>query len=218
MPGVRRVVLAARFGDLRRTTSLTSFGFGRGTPVDRFYITDYVARHADLVVGRVLEVKEDLYATRFGADVVEVVDVEPTNDRADIVGDLCDPGTLTPGRYDTAVVTQTLQYVSDPAAAVRNLYKSLRPGGSLVLTVPCVSRLAGSGDLWRWTPAGLATLLQVAVPAADRDRIECVGAGNGLAARAFLFGLAAEDLPRSALQVRDEQYPLVVCALIRRPS
>jgi SAM-dependent methyltransferase len=161
----------------------------------------------------VLEVKGDHYASRLGAHSVELVDIDPGNRRATVVGDLCEPATLEPGRYDAAIVTQTLQFVRDPVAAVRNALGSLRPGGALLLTVPCLSRLCGDADLWRWTPPGFAQLLdEVAAPAAV---VDVRGLGNGLAARAFLFGLAAQDLPRRALDAPDDGIPLVVGAVLR---
>jgi hypothetical protein len=119
VPGLRRAVLTARFGNLSRTHPMTDWGTGRGTPVDRWYIERYLQSHASAVAGRVLEVKMDAYASWLGASTVEVVDIDPANARAGVVGDLCDAATLEPGRYDAAVVTQTLQFVSDPVAGLR---------------------------------------------------------------------------------------------------
>ena len=49
-------------GDLRRVTPIDSgFGLGRGKPVDRHYIEDFLARHRGDIRGRVLEVGEDAY-------------------------------------------------------------------------------------------------------------------------------------------------------------
>jgi SAM-dependent methyltransferase len=212
VPGARRAYLTARFGDLGRTAPLTNWGSQRGLPVDRWYIQDYLYNHSADVSGRVLEVKSDLYGSRLGASVVDVVDIDPTNPRATVIGDLCDPATLDQGRYDAAIVTQTLQLVSDPEAALRNVLRSLRLRGVLLITVPCLSRLVGDIDRWRWTPAGFQQLvLQVAPVSAS---VEVVGLGNGLAGRAFLFGLAAEDVAPSALAVRDVDYPLIVGACV----
>ena len=56
------------FGDLRRLTPISTnfFGFERGRPIDRYYIEKFLDQHADDVRGRVLEVQEDDYTTRFG--------------------------------------------------------------------------------------------------------------------------------------------------------
>jgi SAM-dependent methyltransferase len=122
------------------------------------------------------------------------------------------PGTVPPGGFDAAIVTQTLQLVSDPGAALRHLLAGLRPGGALLLTVPVVSRLANDADRWRWTPRGLREALEAVAPAGATVEVE--GLGNGLAARAFLFGLAAQDLDEDVLAAHDARYPLVVGAQV----
>lgn len=215
LPGAQRAALTARFGDLRRTEPLTRWGYDRGTPVDRWYIDRYLQENRQLVHGRVLEVKADHYASRLGAAEVEVVDIDVTNPRATVLGDLCQEATLQRARYDAAIVTQTLQLVADPEAALRTLLQGLRPGGALLLTVPCLSRICDGSDAWRWTPAGFGRLLSRAAPRAEA---EWRGLGNGLAARAFLFGLAAEDLSDEVLAVQDPDFPLVVGACVRLPD
>ena len=209
---LRRAVVRARFGDLRRIEPVSEWGFGRGTPIDRWYIEHFIDDNAHLVRGHALEVKEDLYASRFGASSVDILDIDESNTAATVVGDLCDDSTLPPNAYDIAVVTQTLQLVPRPADAIGHLVNALRPGGSLLLTVPCLSRLAGSWDRWRWTPRGMSdVLMEVAPPDAT---VECIGLGNGLAARAFLFGLAVTDLDDGILAVSDEDYPMLVAARV----
>jgi SAM-dependent methyltransferase len=213
-PHLRRVYARVRFGDLRRTNPVSSWGSHRGTPVDRWYIERYLTERSTAVRGHALEVKDDLYSTRLGASSVHIVDIDAANRLATVVGDLCAPDTLAPGSYDVAVVTQTLQLVTDPALAIRHLVTALRPGGTLLLTVPTLSRIVDASDRWRWTPAGMRELLTVAAPSAEAD---VVGLGNGLTARAFLFGLAAQDLEEDVLAIPDEKYPLIVGAQVRLP-
>jgi SAM-dependent methyltransferase len=210
---LRALALRARFGDLRRVEPLSDWGFERGTPVDRWYIERYLEECASSITGRVLEVQDDVYSSRFGADEVEVVDIDPGNSRADVIGDLCARGTLESGRYDAAVVTQTLQLLSDPAEAVRHLLAALRPGGSLLITAPTVSRLAGDDDRWRWTPPGMRTLLTSVAPTSAR--VEVVGMGNSLTSRAFLFGMSAQEIRRDVLARSDRRYPSLVGARVR---
>ncbi len=212
---VRRLVTRARFGDLRRTEPLTEWGAHRGKPVDRWYIEGWLGEQAHLVRGHALEVKEDLYASRLGAGSVDVVDIDPGNMHATVVGDLCAPSTLSPETYDVAVVTQTLQLVPRPADAVRHLLTALKPGGSLLLTVPALSRLADPSDRWRWTPLGLRDLLTEVAPSGAE--VDIRGLGNVLAARAFLFGLAVPDLDEDVLSRSDADYPMVVGARVGLP-
>lgn len=192
---------------------MSSWGTQRGVAVDRWYIEKYLGDSAHLIHGRALEVKGDAYATRFGASSVEIVDIDAANAKATIVGDLCLPGTLPTQAFDVAVVTQTLMLLADPRAAVAHLVAALRPGGTLLVTVPTLSRLIDETDRWRWTPSGLRDLLASAAP--PGAEVEAVGLGNGLAARAFLFGLAVEDLDAEVLGRTDPWYPLIAAGSIR---
>ena len=196
---------------MRRLKPMSEWGSDRGIPIDRYYIERFLRTHRDLVRGRTLEVKEDLYATDLGAARVEVVDIDPTNAAATIVGDLCDPATLPVGAFDAAIVTQTLQLLPDPVAGLRTVLHALRPGAAALVTVPAMSRLAGDWDRWRWTPRGLEDLV-----ARAGGRGTVTGHGNQLVCRAFLFGAAAEDVPAAIRAVDDPAFPLVVTAVVRR--
>ena len=207
-----------RWGNLRRTQPFSAiWGFDRGLPVDRRYIEGFLEEHAADVRGESLEVNEALYTRRYGGarlTATNVLDIDPANPNATIVGDLCDEQTLPEGRFDCFVLTQTLQFVADPEAALANAYRSLAPGGVLLLTVPTTSRADGPADRWRWTPAGLEELLGRCLPA-EAER-EVTGRGNVLTGVAFLMGLAASEL-RDDEYADDPLFPLVVCARVRRP-
>lgn len=210
-PPLNHLVMRTRWASLGRTKPVSRWGSDRGTPVDRWYIERFLNAHQGDVRGRVLEVLEDLYATRLGAATVDILDIDPANSSATIVGDVCDP-TLLPGNaFDAIILTQTLQFLPDPHRALVNLVAALRPGAIMLVTVPAVSRVADDLDRWRWTPKGLRELT------ADLGcELEVIGAGNVLACRAFLMGLAAEDLPATALRVDDRAFPLVVTARMRK--
>ena len=218
---VRRLRFPVRWGSLRRTEPFSSYyGLERGLPVDRVYIEDFLARNAEDIRGRVLEVRDARYTQRFGADRVtqsEIVDIDEANPEATLIADLAEPGSLPAGRFDCVILTQTLQYLDDPEAALRNVWESLAPEGIALITVPCLSRIdpdIPTIDRWRFTARGLETLLARACPSAD---VDVSGPGNVLAGVAFLMGLAAQDLSQSDLEHQDDHFPLVACARVHKP-
>ena len=219
---VRRLRFPVRWGSLRRTEPLSSYyGLDRGLPVDRFYIEGFLARNAEDVRGRVLEVHDANYTRRFGADRIddsEVIDIDETNPEATLIADLAEPGSLPAGRFDCVILTQTLQYPKDPETALRNVWESLAPRGTALITVPCLARIDPDHpaiDRWRFTALGLQTLLARACPGAE---LEVAAHGNVLVGVAFLMGMAAEDLNQSELEHEDDRFPLVVCARVRKPG
>lgn len=191
------------------------FGMDRGTPIDRVFIEAFLSQHTHLVRGRLLEVGDDVYSRRCGSGHVlgaDIVDVDPDNGSASLIADLAQPGSLPLGRYDCAIVVQTLQYVADLQTAVVNLHDCLVPGGALLVTVPGITRVdPGDGraaDKWRFTPRGLFDLLERVFAS---DGIACVGYGDLHTATAFLYGLAAEEIGLGSGDGRTGDFPVVVC-------
>ncbi len=64
-----------------------------------------------------------------------------------------------PGNFDTVMCLEVLEYVSNPSAALSQIRQVLKVGGQLILGVPFLHRMDSSGDLWRFTEAGLRRLL-----------------------------------------------------------
>ena len=63
----RPAVGHVRFGDLAGTAPIDgAFGFGRGTPIDHFYIESFLDRNREDIAGRVLEIGDATYSRRFG--------------------------------------------------------------------------------------------------------------------------------------------------------
>ena len=221
---LRRLVLRPRWGNLRRRRPFSDqFGNDRGTPVDRVYIDRFLADHAADVRGQALEVGDAGYTRRHGGSAVtssDVLDINPGNGAATIVADLGQPGSLPDARFDCFLLIQTLQYVADVPAALGNAWRSLRPGGVLLVCVPGISRLdpdpGPDHDLHRFTPAGLAASLRATLPEAGQPRV--VGYGNLLAAVAFLYGIAAEELRPEELAAYDPHYPVLAAARVGKPA
>ena len=205
---------ARRFGSLRRTTPIsTRYGFDRGTPVDRYYIDRFLAKHRADIRGACLEVADARYTERFGTEVdsADVLDIEAGNPHATIVADLADTAALPAERFDCFVLAQTLQYLFDVRAAIAGAHRMLRPGGVLLLTVPSVTKIDHSigieGDFWRFTTASCSRLLGDTF---GSEHVEIRSYGNVLTAVAFLMGLACEELSPRELDYEDELFPVVV--------
>jgi len=60
---------------------------------------------------------------------------------------------------DGYVCLSVLQHIPDPRAAVREMYRTLRPGGDLLLVVPFLFPVCDVVDFERWTPMGLEELV-----------------------------------------------------------
>lgn len=61
---------------------------------------------------------------------------------------------------DTVIATETLEHVPDPEVFLSEARRALRPGGTLILTVPFSARWHYvPHDYWRFTPSGLKQLL-----------------------------------------------------------
>ena len=208
-----RLARPAWMGTLGGTRPLSDhWGRERGTPVDRYYIEAFLEAHRADVRGHALEVMDRAYLDRFGAGLtaVDVLDIDPANPRATLVGDLGVPGALPPERFDCIVLTQTLQYVYDLRAAAAQLHRALRPGGVLLATVPSTSRLdrgLRDSEYWRFTVASCRRLF--GEPFGDAE-VEVRAEGNVLAAVAFLAGVAREELAVRDLARHDPLFPLVV--------
>ena len=204
-----------RWGDLRRVTPISrNWGYDRGQPVDRYYIENFLGAHATDIRGRVLEIGNDAYTLRFGGAEVSKSDVLNLRDDVPgttIVGDLSDGARIPSDAFDCIISTQTLQYVTDPPAAVRTLLRALRPGGVLLATFPGISQTydAEWQDLWYWAfTIPSAHLLFDEVFGGDNVAIE--GFGSVLTAVSFLEGLASRELTFKELDACDPGYVVTI--------
>jgi SAM-dependent methyltransferase len=200
-------------GTIRRTTPLSDvWGRDRGTPIDRFYIEQFLERERHRIRGRVLEVLNAEYTRRFGVDVerADVLDIDTTNPNATIVADLASADSIPADFFDCFILTQTLQYVYDLQSAVGHAHRILRPGGTLLCTVPVVQRIGRrdlGSDYWRLTRAAATRLFETAF---EGGSVEVRSCGNVLVAVAFLVGMAAEELSSRELGYDDPLFPLLV--------
>ena len=195
-------------------------GFDRGKPVDRYYIERALEDYFELVCGLVLEVGNRDYTRLFGAEKVvcsDVLDIDPTNQMATIVGDLGVVGALPEEAFDCIVLTQTLQYIYNLDNAMENLHRALAPGGTLLVTVPGISPIGrDETGIWYWefTELSLKTLLSSRF---GESNVKVQSYGNVFAAICFLTGLSLAEMGADRLDHKDERYPVTVFACVRKP-
>ena len=217
-PGVGSV----RFGDFGRTKPISAdYGSDRGTPIDRYYIERALKDFSKMVHGRVLEVGGRDYTREFGAGRIassDVLDINPLNPLATVVGDLGVVGALPESAFDCIILTQTLQLIYNLDNAMENLYRALAPGGALLITVPGISPI-GPEEMtywyWTFTDLSLKTLLS------DRfaeSNVQVQSHGNVFAAICFLTGLSLAEIEAEKLDLVDKGYPVTVFACARKPS
>jgi SAM-dependent methyltransferase len=211
-----------RFGDLRRLTPLSrDFGSDRGLPLDRHYVESFLTQHSADIRGHVLEIGESTYTRRFGGAQVtksDVLFVREGNPHATIVADLAHAPEIPDASFDTLVITQTLHLIYDARAAVRTMHRILKPGGTLLLTVPYITQVPYGTEwahTWYWAFSQLAVQRMLAEEF-GAAQVTITDYGNVLAASAMLYGLSAQDLTREELDTRDPDYPVIIGARVVR--
>lgn len=205
------------------------WGLERGTPIEIYYIERFMARHRDDIRGRVLEVGDARYSSRFasGAEHVDVLNLTPGNPNATLVGDLQTGAGIQTDSFDCLVIVNTFLQVYDITGAIRTCYRALRPGGVLLANFTGIARRAyndtswgppgwhGEGDYWRFTSAGVRRLCADAFGA---QHVEVETFGNVRTGAASLYGLAVEDLPPASVDHHDPNFEVVICACARKPG
>lgn len=194
------------------------YGLDRGAALDRFYIDHFIKTNESLIHGSVLELLDDGYTKRFGKEKVahsDILDIDLENKKATITGDLRRMHQIADNTYDCIILTQVLQFIDELETALRECRRILKPGGSILITVPAMSRIdcvsGTEGDFWRFTPAGLRHLLSKVF-----TNIEVEGLGNARAGLWYWAGAAQEEIDMKALKVNDPNFPVSVTAVVKK--
>ncbi len=205
------------FGDLRRLQPIDkNFGFSRGKVIDRYYIDQFLTAHAKDIRGRVLELGDNSYTTKFGGKNVtrsDVLHYTEGNPQATIVGDLTKADNIDSNIFDCIILTQSLQMIYDFRSALKNLYRILKPNGVLLVTshgTSKICRILGIdpwGEYWRFTAQSSQIMFEEFFKPGN---VKVTSYGNVLAAVSFLHGLASEDLTKEELDYHDQRYEVLV--------
>ena len=136
---------------------------------------------------------------------------------ATAVADLAAAEAIPDDSFDCFILTETLQLIYDVRSAVFHAHRILRPGGVVLCTVPCVSRVEHGlleTDYWRFTAASCRRLFEEVFPP---EMVDVESHGNVLASIAFLAGMAAEEISEAKLGQRDAYFPLVLTVRAQKP-
>jgi SAM-dependent methyltransferase len=207
-----------RWGNLRRTVPFSStYGFERGTPIDRHYLHEFLATHRALITGDVLEVQTNDYTIRFGSGVTRAdsfdiaPDFQPTY-RCDISH--CE-AVIPSASYDCVLLPNALPHFRELDPALVNIARIVRPGGAILASAAGLLPLtADVPDYWRFSPDGWREKLTGFWPSTVLD---VSGHGNCLSAAAAQMGLALEELTTAELDADDPRFPVLTTIVCRLP-
>lgn len=205
-------------GDFARTEPFSrAFGYNRGGPVDRYYIDNFLEKNSAIIKGRVLEIGDNEYTIRFGGSKVtqsDILHVNEANSNATFIGDLTNAPHLPDNSFDCIVLTQTLHLIYDYKDAIKTCYRILKPGGSLLLTIPGITSIdAGEWkSTWYWAFTDIA-IKRVLEETFDANNIAINAFGNILSATAFLYGMGLSELKKQQLDLYDPSYQVTITAI-----
>lgn len=202
-------------GDFFRTTPFsTEFGYDRGGPVDRYYIENFLKDKQGLIKGRVLEIGDNEYTVLFGGDQVtgsDILHVDETNKSATFIGDISNAPQIPDNTFDAIILTQTLHLIYEFKDALNTCYRILKPGGTLLLTVPGITPIDRDEwkDIWYWsfTDKSLKKMMPEAFPG---GYIEVNSFGNVFVATAFLYGMGLPEVEKTKLDFNDPQFQVII--------
>lgn len=213
---LKRILFPVKWHQLRTLTPISNvFGLDRGTPIDRYYIENFLQKNSDRIQGVVLEIAENTYSKRFGGDKVtdyEILHYTKENKNATIIGDLTDFKTLPRNKVDCFICTQTFQFIYNFKDAIQGAYHILKEGGVLLATIAGISQVSQYdmdkwGDYWRFTTLSAKKSFEEIF---GKNNVSVNSHGNVLTCIAFLEGISVEELSSKELDSNDDNFQLLI--------
>lgn len=199
-------------------------GCDRGTPIDRYYIENFLNNQKKYITGNVMEIGDNSYTLKYGRNIANsyilTADKKQENCKKSVViyGDLQTGLGCENDFLDCFILTQTLPFIYDVKSAAANIVNMLNKGGVALITVSGISMLSMYDDsrwghYWGFTETSLKKLFENIV---GDEQIEIFSMGNPKTAAAFLYGLSVEDLERKDFEINDSLIPVTIGAVIHK--
>lgn len=207
--------MKVNLGDLNRIKPLSKeFGFDRGGAIDRYYIESFLEKESDSIKGKVLEIVNNDYTLRFGKSKVTdsvILDINKENPKANLFADLSHAPWIPNDSFDCIILTQTLQFIYDFKAAIATCNRILKPGGTLLLTVPGITPIDYDDDecnwFWSFTDKAMEKLLEEQF---NSQSTVIKTYGNVLVASAFLYGMGVPEINKVDLDFWDPNMQVII--------
>jgi SAM-dependent methyltransferase len=138
----------------------------------RTFLDDALERHRNLFRGRVLDLggKKAQKRGKFRpdgspAESWQYLNIDPASE-PDFLS-AADEIPVADGHFDTVLMTELVEHLADPEAVLFEVQRVLRPGGTVVATMPFLFPVHGDPDDYqRWTPEKLrAAFAEAGLPA-----------------------------------------------------
>lgn len=202
------------------------YGANRGGSICRYYINEFLFQNKNTIKGNVLEIGDRNYTNKFGTAVKESYvlhfDEMASEDRGicgcefDFMGDLRTGEGIAKDFYDCIILTQVLNFVRDIKDTPNVLIDSLKIGGTLLISVSGISAICRYdmdkyGQYWNFTDKSIRDMFM-------RSNTECQvwTRGNCKVACTFLQGMGCADLTEEELRETDEDFQVMIFAVVTR--
>ena len=200
---------------------------------ERHLRTHATGRLLDLGCGKV-----PLYAT-YAPHVSEVTCVDwAPGDHVDVACDLSQPLPLDDSRYDTIILSDVLEHISQPEALWREMARVLAPNGKIIMNVPFYYSIhSHPDDYYRYTNFALARFVKinglelvhlapiggivevfVDLAAKALAKVGSIGIPASAVAQSAAFAFSRTGPGRRVLRVSARNFPLGYFLVARRPD
>ena len=139
--------------------------------------------------------------------------MDNSNPAATIIGDLSNAPQIADNSFDCIILTQTLHLIYDYKAVVQTCFRILKPGGTLLLTVPGITPIDYGewGKNWLWSFTG-RVIEMILAESFSKKHLEIETHGNVYVAAAFLYGMGLPEMEKNELDFHDPQMPVIITA------